>query len=308
MYCKTCWYNLSHLSEHRCPECGKPFDPNNPRSYSPRPHEYRLDKIARWLAHPVALMIYPWLCILHPIAALLFPLVLITSVSGSLFQRRFGGAMLVFLLSPLSLPFLFGVSDYFKGKARLQTMGLPSLRFFSVDRTYRCEWVTGGCLVNGTQWIHEIPNNFAVKTCIRLLGPQKGSYVGPYPTEEGASIAALNGITVTASELLSDKLSISGVTILLDKGVGSALLTDTDWAWALGNPREEQRMAESYGPITGAIISDSCLVLRIPSASHWNGKPSGYVVVIDTNRGRPFAFYPEPEFHARFPRVTWNKR
>jgi len=41
MYCRNCWYILDGLSEHRCPECGRPFDPDNRRTYHTRPR-------ARW--------------------------------------------------------------------------------------------------------------------------------------------------------------------------------------------------------------------------------------------------------------------
>ena len=32
--CATCKYSLRGLSNNRCPECGNPFDPDDPRSYS----------------------------------------------------------------------------------------------------------------------------------------------------------------------------------------------------------------------------------------------------------------------------------
>ena len=33
MYCRKCKYHLRDLPEHRCPECRRPFDPHDPRSY-----------------------------------------------------------------------------------------------------------------------------------------------------------------------------------------------------------------------------------------------------------------------------------
>jgi hypothetical protein len=35
--CKTCYYSLANLTEHRCPEPGTPFDPSDPYSFRMRP-------------------------------------------------------------------------------------------------------------------------------------------------------------------------------------------------------------------------------------------------------------------------------
>ncbi len=37
MYCRKCGYVLDGLDEHRCPECGRPFDPGRRRTYRTRP-------------------------------------------------------------------------------------------------------------------------------------------------------------------------------------------------------------------------------------------------------------------------------
>jgi hypothetical protein len=36
MYCRHCGYILDHLAENRCPECGRHFDPDDPRTYLSR--------------------------------------------------------------------------------------------------------------------------------------------------------------------------------------------------------------------------------------------------------------------------------
>lgn len=35
MFCLGCGYDLHALSEHRCPECGRVFDPRDESTYSP---------------------------------------------------------------------------------------------------------------------------------------------------------------------------------------------------------------------------------------------------------------------------------
>lgn len=33
MHCLTCHYDLAHLAENRCPECGRAFDPADPNTF-----------------------------------------------------------------------------------------------------------------------------------------------------------------------------------------------------------------------------------------------------------------------------------
>lgn len=39
MRCKACNYSLWKLTEHRCPECGRAFDPANPKTFRGKPKE-----------------------------------------------------------------------------------------------------------------------------------------------------------------------------------------------------------------------------------------------------------------------------
>ena len=43
MHCLSCQYDLQNLTEHRCPECGRIFDPNDDRTFqSPASSRLRL--------------------------------------------------------------------------------------------------------------------------------------------------------------------------------------------------------------------------------------------------------------------------
>lgn len=37
MHCYQCHYNLAHLTRDSCPECGRAFDPDNPKTYLEQP-------------------------------------------------------------------------------------------------------------------------------------------------------------------------------------------------------------------------------------------------------------------------------
>jgi hypothetical protein len=49
-FCLSCGYPLNQLPEHRCPECGRAFDPANPRTLS---LGYPLKSWQRWLLKPI---------------------------------------------------------------------------------------------------------------------------------------------------------------------------------------------------------------------------------------------------------------
>ena len=48
-FCIGCGYSLRGLSDHRCPECGRAFDPGNGKTFLKTPHGH----VARWLARPL---------------------------------------------------------------------------------------------------------------------------------------------------------------------------------------------------------------------------------------------------------------
>ena len=53
MRCLSCNYDLSNLTEHRCPECGRAFDPNNPATYGKPPLVLSLRRML-----PIAVLCY----------------------------------------------------------------------------------------------------------------------------------------------------------------------------------------------------------------------------------------------------------
>lgn len=41
VHCLSCQYDLQNLTEHRCPECGRKFDPSDNRSFDSLPRRRR---------------------------------------------------------------------------------------------------------------------------------------------------------------------------------------------------------------------------------------------------------------------------
>ena len=65
IFCIDCDYDLSHLEDKRCPECGREFDPSDPSTYEQS--EYR--PCPTLLKFALFLSIYPFVFVLCPYAA-----------------------------------------------------------------------------------------------------------------------------------------------------------------------------------------------------------------------------------------------
>jgi hypothetical protein len=61
MYCRKCGYQLEGLSENRCPECGRLFDPAKRKTFYSRPGDW---EAMRWVRRVVAGFVGIILCIL----------------------------------------------------------------------------------------------------------------------------------------------------------------------------------------------------------------------------------------------------
>lgn len=101
-----------------------------------------------------------------------------------------------------ALYFFLGVADYWNGTACFKTVGYPGSESDNLDPTYRVYWRTSGCRVTGTEFLTHTPNNIAVRIMVRVFGPMRGTYHGPYPTrEETREVLRGSEVIVTARAL-----------------------------------------------------------------------------------------------------------
>lgn len=103
MRCLSCDYNLSHLTEHRCPECGRAFDPNDPATFQ-RPTTTTMRQ--RWKKRLGESVIA--ICIVYPLFLLLKH-----AVQGG--PPEFAVTAIIVFLAILSTLLLYAAFDWIAG-------------------------------------------------------------------------------------------------------------------------------------------------------------------------------------------------
>ena len=258
-YCRQCRYILDGLRDHRCPECGLRFNPNDPATYLTTPRRTLLQGILKKATRAWAIVPAVWLVtfILPFLSVLVIP-IMATGVVFNLLQRRFVHIAVILIISPFALSYAQGVIDYLDGSARIRGMGLPSTESLNVDPVYRCERSTGGCVVSGNEWIFQDPYNGVVRFMISTFGPMKGSYDGPFPTKKQVFAALPQAVEVAIDDLANGLVDVQGTTVRLDTGVGSGLFRAspmlTQWQLEVDGMGDVESGAGRRAQITAATI------------------------------------------------------
>ena len=287
MFCRDCGYILDGLPEHRCPECGGPFDPRSPTTFRSTARTYTHRRRWRMLLHPVAILLAAWLCMAAGPSTLLVPVLLAGGIAASIAYRRWWGVVILVVLSPFVPYFLAGAADYSQGKAALWDTGLLQQwqLIGRIDPVYRCPRRSSGCRVNGGEWLTHGAYNTGVRTMISLFGPMSGAYLGPIPTVQQAQSAISGGTEVALADLWSDRLPIGAASVQLSPGAGRNLFNTSGWLIPGPNSEQAQDFRLYFGPISAAVFAEQCVILRQPMTSSDNG---ALLFLIDRKTGRPF--------------------
>ena len=254
----------------------------------------------RWFDVVGAIVLAWFLSFLGPLS-FLFPVqalgVLLRFVSG----RRFVAAVLFVALNPFGLSAWMGFVDYATGNAHLRFSGLPGTKFLNLDRELRCGTATYGCIVDGSEWITQLPYNATVRLLTKSFGYMPGTYTGPYPTESEAKTALVAAPAIPAEVLKADHLVIGDDAVTLDQGVGEQLLKRLQSLEELWPPEFDRT-------IHGCIWQRDVVLLRIPSQGYGDAKQNSAVIVVFSRAaGRPFAYYGEGNYSHHFPPVRWKR-
>ena len=289
-FCLDCRYDLTGLPESRCPECGRRFDPADPTSYSDGVmFDWR--KAISSLISPWWVLPAVWVLVFLPILEeLVIPLIVAGFIACVAARRRLG-AILVLACAPFTFFVGHGAVEYLAGTARLYGYGPANVARRNLDPQFRCDRVFHGCMPRIGPWGHEAIYDVTVETLIRTFGPMRGSYTGPYPTESEAIAAARFGDEISFEDLIADRVVLDDRTVKLAKGAGIRLSLETEWGLAIDDPYRRAELRGQAGPITAVIVQGACLVLRMPDPI--SDPEAALIACIDTQTGRPFAYYGE---------------
>lgn len=198
--------------------------------------------------------------------------------AGILWHRRLWRLLaLLLILSPASIAVGIGAVTYVCGTARLWTVGLPSVKLDNVDADTRLQSASTGCIVNGSEWIWQIPNNVTVTLLAFAFGPMRGTYAGPYPTEQNAREALTFASRLPWEDVENDVALVDGRRILFRTGLGSKLAASLD-------------MIPQIGP-RAAIWQDRVLIVQLSGHAPGQERHVSVIALVDTDSGKVIAYY-----------------
>lgn len=253
------------------------------------PEEYEWPE--RWWVVCVVIILSWALSFLSILSWLIPPLLGFTLVRA--FRRGAWRPMLLLLVAnPLAVFFIGGLVDYYRGAPALRSMGLHSTEFYNIDRNTRCFRQTGGCLVDGDEWVSQDFHNLGVLALVAVFGPPSRSYDGPYPSKEEATKFVSTTPKLNVPGFLKGRIPKGDQPIQLDPVMVEKLLLQMGSFLSVDHQFDEDS-ANSYAQ--AAVFQERCLILRVVVDDELTGRMDSehqdFVVLIDSKNLRPFAYY-----------------
>ena len=252
----------------------------------PAEHEWS----GRWWFVTAVVALCWVLSILSILSWLILPIAL-----SALGRTSYRGAWLPFgfllLASPMGFFFIDGMLDYAKGAPKLHSMGLPSLASYNIDPRTRSFYQTGGCLVDGDEWVSQDCHNLGVLTLGTLFGPPSRSYGGPYPTKEQAMRLSSSAPVIDDSDFLKGKIPLGGGILEMSPDHIRKIAEDLRF-YSLGYDEDPD---PSLIHIRATVFEKRCLILRLVEQDSFptptKSDDRDFIILIDRKNMRPFAYY-----------------
>jgi hypothetical protein len=193
-------------------------------------------------------------------------------------RRRWRPLVALLVTSPFAFAAVFAAVTYARGSARLLTVGLPGPDFYNVNPSTRYQSSSSGCIVDGSEWVLQLPNNLTLLALRAVLGPMPGAYDGPYPTDDEITGALRSAAPLNWAELERDNVSVGGGLVPLRTGIGS------DLAKTLRTDA-----SDAIGPSL-ALWQERVLLLRFPSPFAELTGDAPFIVLVDRTTGKVIAY------------------
>src|SRR4051794_28415877 len=108
-----------------------------------------------------------WVAGMFGVGVLLIPTIIAGALVAML-RKSWILLGMVAALNPLSVYYVRGIADYWRGAPAIWSMGLPRIESFNIDPVNHCFWSSGSCILWGNEWVYIDPHNSAVRLMLRF--------------------------------------------------------------------------------------------------------------------------------------------
>ena len=284
--CLSCRYCLVGLSEPRCPECGRIFDPSDHRTFLDSNRRNALIVLAGelWQRHRRRVI---WTAVLA--GAVLLSWVLFEWLEESFsflfwvptawlaFRRQWARAALAMICSPAIVLLLMQCREYAHGGSRYVRGPYNMIQSpqGSLKPDTRVRGFDPGCGTHSSNyWLRYWADRQAIPIMHFIMGPPPGAYRGPYPTLDESLTALESGAVLPKSQVESGHIIIGG----------KAFSVDSDqldrWGYVIKVP--------DPAPVKAAVYHSGCVIVRVPRSLQ---PRCAAVYLFDAVTGQCFAVY-----------------
>jgi hypothetical protein len=287
--CRDCTYSLHGLEDHRCPECGRPFNPDERETMLlPAQGAWNISRrvaskvlrLARAAAPLAASVAASWS--LHAWHDGLLSLLFLAPAAFLTYRRRWFSALACLMLTPLAFAFYNASYDYTQG-SREYVNGRDVIwhESGSVRPVTRVRGRHPGCGTRSmNSWVRSTGSDLAVQATYLITGPPPGAYTGPYPTQAQALAALSGGVAQQATALERGRVVVGNIALDVDP--------DTFYCHYMLRRESPPPPASQLVP-TAALWRKTCLIVRVPRDVD-NG-PWADVYLFDLVSKEQFAMY-----------------